>query len=182
MKEVALTLGRASAALEALLARAPHVAHRRYGEVVEDVPVEEVAVGDLLLVRPGELIPVDGTVLDGTAAVDASALTGEPVPVLTEAGDEVLSGTGANQFSGTRGASRLSVQNTVAASAPNALAVTIASGRSAYAYKQFRTGYTNYDLTLRLQLGATAWPRPGPAPNTAMDGDMVAAPWRYPGV
>jgi hypothetical protein len=66
----------------------------------------------------------------------------------------LVTGTGANQFSGSRGASRLSVQNTVAASAPNALAVTIASGGSAYAYKQFRTGYTNYDLTLRLQLGA----------------------------
>jgi cation transport ATPase len=89
----AYAVRRASAALEALLARAPRVAHRRHGEAVEDVPVEEVAVGDLLLVRPGELIPVDGTVLDGMAAVDASALTGEPVPVLTEAGDEVLSGS-----------------------------------------------------------------------------------------
>jgi cation transport ATPase len=53
----AYAVRRASAALEALLARAPRVAHRRHGEAVEDVPVEEVAVGDLLLVRPGELTP-----------------------------------------------------------------------------------------------------------------------------
>jgi cation transport ATPase len=52
----AYAVRRASAALEALLARAPHMAHRHAGEVIEGVPVEEVAVGDLLLVRPGELI------------------------------------------------------------------------------------------------------------------------------
>jgi P-type E1-E2 ATPase len=60
---------------------------------VHDVPVESVAVGDVLLVRPGELIPTDGTILAGAAAVDASALTGEPVPVRASPGTDVLSGS-----------------------------------------------------------------------------------------
>ena len=88
---------RASAALEALLARAPRIAHRRrtdgQSDCVEDVPVEDVAVGDLVLVRPGEIIPVDATVLSGTSAVDESALTGEPVPVTAGKGAAVMSGS-----------------------------------------------------------------------------------------
>ena len=66
----------------------------------------------------------------------------------------LVTGPGANQFSGTRGASRLSVENRAVFSAPNALAVTINGGGSAYAYKQYRSGYTTYILTLRLLLGA----------------------------
>jgi hypothetical protein len=66
----------------------------------------------------------------------------------------LVTGPGANQFSGTRGSSRLRVENTTATSPPNALAVTVASGGSAYAYKQYSNAYTTYDLTLRLQLGA----------------------------
>lgn len=83
----------ASASLEALLARAPRVAHRRVGKAVEDVSVRDVAAGDVLLVRPGEAIPVDALVLLGTSAVDASALTGEPLPVSVRPGVEVLSGS-----------------------------------------------------------------------------------------
>jgi hypothetical protein len=66
----------------------------------------------------------------------------------------LVTGPGANQFSGTRGASRLSVENTTVSSAPNALAVTIARGGSAYAYKQYRNSYTKYTLTFSLHLGA----------------------------
>lgn len=83
----------ASAALEALLARAPRIAHRRTGDAIEDVAVEAVAAGDTLLVRPGEIFPVDGTILSGASAVDASALTGEPIPVRAEPGTEVMSGS-----------------------------------------------------------------------------------------
>jgi P-type E1-E2 ATPase len=89
----AYAVSRASDALEALLARAPRVAHRRRGSEIEAVPVEQVVIGDLLLVRPGELIPVDSVILGGTASVDESALTGEPVAVARGTGDEVLSGT-----------------------------------------------------------------------------------------
>jgi hypothetical protein len=65
----------------------------------------------------------------------------------------LITGTGANQFSGTVGASKLSVENTVVASPPNALSVTLGGGGSAYAYKQYRTGYTHHTLTFSLQLG-----------------------------
>jgi len=58
-----------------------------------DVPLEEVRVGDLVRVRPGERVPVDGRVVDGNSAVDESMLTGEPVPVEKKPGDEVIGGT-----------------------------------------------------------------------------------------
>jgi heavy metal translocating P-type ATPase len=84
---------RASASLEMLLARAPHIAHRRRGDSLEDVPVGAISPGDQVLVRPGEMIPVDGLVLEGVSAVDESALTGEPVPVTVRPGTEVMSGS-----------------------------------------------------------------------------------------
>jgi Cu+-exporting ATPase len=59
----------------------------------EDVPLESVAVGDLLRVRPGEKVPVDGLVVEGASAVDASMLTGEPIPVEVVAGTEVIGAT-----------------------------------------------------------------------------------------
>ena len=62
-------------------------------EATLDVPVEDVRRGDVVLVRPGERIPVDGTVLDGESAVDESMLTGESMPVAKAAGDRVIGGT-----------------------------------------------------------------------------------------
>jgi heavy metal translocating P-type ATPase len=84
---------RASTSLEELLKRAPRIAHLRHGDSFADVPVGDVAPGDRVLVRPGEVIPVDGTVIEGTSAVDESALTGEPVPVAVRPGGEVMSGS-----------------------------------------------------------------------------------------
>lgn len=92
--------GRASVAVRALEAAAPRTAHR-IGEhagdgaahAVEDLPVDAVAVGDLLLVRPGELLPCDAVVTEGRSHVDASRLTGEPIPVLAEPGTALLSGS-----------------------------------------------------------------------------------------
>jgi P-type E1-E2 ATPase len=86
-------MGRASQSLEALLARAPKVGHRIEGDDVREVPVQEIRVGDLLLIRPGDLIPVDADVVDGTSSVDQSALTGEPLPVRALAGTPLLSGS-----------------------------------------------------------------------------------------
>jgi heavy metal translocating P-type ATPase len=89
----AYAMQRASSALEALLSRAPKIAHRVAGSDVEDVLVEAVRVGDVLVVRPGDLVPVDAEVLDGTSAIDQSALTGEPLPLRAVGGTELLSGS-----------------------------------------------------------------------------------------
>ena len=65
----------------------------RRGDAVEEVQVDEVAVGDIVVVRPGDRIPVDGVVQAGESAVDQSPITGESVPVDKEPGDEVFAGT-----------------------------------------------------------------------------------------
>ena len=84
--------GRAERELHALLGRAPKIAHRYVGAELTDPPLEEVAVGDLLLVQPGEVIPVDGTVHAGPAIIDDSAITGEPLPVERSVGEAVRGG------------------------------------------------------------------------------------------
>ena len=85
--------GRASEAVRELEAAAPHIAHRLVNGEVEDVPADTIRVGDDLLVRPGELVACDGIVLEGRSHVDASRLTGEPVPVTATAGTMLLSGS-----------------------------------------------------------------------------------------
>jgi Cu+-exporting ATPase len=85
---------RTGAAIRALLGLAPKMARRIAAhDVEEDVPVEHVAAGDRLRVRPGEKVPVDGIVLDGTSALDESMLTGESVPVDKAPGSRVIGGT-----------------------------------------------------------------------------------------
>ena len=84
---------RAKRELDALLARAPQFAHRVDGPVIVEIPVEEVRPGDVLLVRPSEVVPVDATLRTDAAAVDQSSLTGESVPVEKRAGDSLLSGS-----------------------------------------------------------------------------------------
>ena len=86
-------MGRASQSLEALLARAPKVGRRIRGDQIEEIPVDQIEVGDLLLVRPGDLIPVDGEVTEGVSAVDQSALTGEPLPIRAIQGTALMSGS-----------------------------------------------------------------------------------------
>ena len=73
--------GRTSAAIRGLLGLAPKTARRLETMASDDVPLEQVVVGDRLRVRPGERVPVDGVVIDGTATVDESMVTGEPIPV-----------------------------------------------------------------------------------------------------
>ncbi|HVK71528.1 MAG TPA: heavy metal translocating P-type ATPase [Polyangium sp.] len=84
---------RTSGAIRALLGLAPKTARRLRDGVEEDVPIESVAVGDRLRVRPGERIPVDGVVLEGRSSVDESMVTGEPIPVEKDVGDRVTGGT-----------------------------------------------------------------------------------------
>jgi len=87
---------RASEATRELEAAAPRIAHRYVGERLDDVPVSEVDIGDVLLVRPGELVPCDGIVVDGRSHLDTAAITGEPMPVAVTRGARVRSGS-ANQ-------------------------------------------------------------------------------------
>ncbi len=86
-------VARAERDLRSLIDRAPRIAHRRRDSIVEDIPVEQVAVGDAILVQAGEVIPVDGTIVNQTATIDESALTGEPMPVSRPAGDLARSGS-----------------------------------------------------------------------------------------
>ncbi|MBX9122446.1 heavy metal translocating P-type ATPase [Enterococcus sp. K18_3] len=83
----------ASRELRSLLDNSPQVAHRVKEEEVTDIEVEEVQVGDTILVKPGELVPVDGRVIAGESFVDESSLTGESKPVEKELNDELMSGS-----------------------------------------------------------------------------------------
>jgi heavy metal translocating P-type ATPase len=84
--------GRARRDLHALLQRAPRTARRYRGRALETVPLDVVVPGDVLLVAPGEVVPVDGTVAGAPAVLDESALTGEPLPVDRAPGEPVRSG------------------------------------------------------------------------------------------
>jgi heavy metal translocating P-type ATPase len=79
--------------MTAILARVPRTAVRHRNDVLEEVGLEKIVPGDRLLIRQGDVVPVDGTVASGVAILDQSALTGEPIPVQQRAGDEVMSGS-----------------------------------------------------------------------------------------
>ncbi|MEO7937277.1 MAG: heavy metal translocating P-type ATPase [Burkholderiaceae bacterium] len=83
-----------SAAIKSLLGLAPKTARRVNADgTEEDVPLSDVHEGDQLRVRPGEKVPVDGTVVEGSSSIDESMLTGEPLPVTKRAGDKVIGAT-----------------------------------------------------------------------------------------
>jgi Cu+-exporting ATPase len=84
---------RTSGAIRALLNLAPQIAHVVEGQAERNVPLDQVAQGMLLRVRPGERVPVDGTIREGASAVDESMITGEPLPVEKGADDKVAGGT-----------------------------------------------------------------------------------------
>jgi len=85
--------GQTSEAIKKLMGLSPKTARVIREEKEVDIPVEEVLVGDTIVVRPGEKIPVDGIVKDGKSAVDESMITGESIPVKKKAGDEVIGAT-----------------------------------------------------------------------------------------
>ncbi|WP_261810076.1 heavy metal translocating P-type ATPase [Levilactobacillus humaensis] len=84
---------KANSELQDLLNNSPQIAHRSVGESWEDVAVGEITVGDRLLVKPGEVMPVDGTLLTGPTSVNESSLTGEARPVDKQIGMTVMSGS-----------------------------------------------------------------------------------------
>ena len=85
--------GQTTSAIKKLMGLRPDVARvKRNGDVL-DIPIEDLVVGDLVVVRPGEKIPVDGLLEEGHSNVDESMITGEPIPVIKEIGSKVLTGT-----------------------------------------------------------------------------------------
>ncbi|HEY1025332.1 MAG TPA: copper-translocating P-type ATPase [Sphingobacteriaceae bacterium] len=82
----------ASRALESLVALLPAVVHRERNGSVEDIPLSDLKTGDTILIKPGEKIPADGSIVDGRSSVNESMLTGESVPVLKQVNDRVIGG------------------------------------------------------------------------------------------
>ena len=85
--------GRASAALRALEQAAPRRAHRCVGDRVEEIDAADVAPDDVLMIRPGDLVPCDGVVTEGHSQLDTSSITGEPMPVSVSPGKQIMSGS-----------------------------------------------------------------------------------------
>jgi heavy metal translocating P-type ATPase len=91
LEDIAVT--RAERDLRSLIDRAPRIAHRRVGSLITDTPIEQVEVGDIVLVRGGEVVPVDGVITSEAASIDESALSGEPIPVSRRSGELARSGS-----------------------------------------------------------------------------------------
>src|SRR5574337_1722862 len=85
-------VARAERDLRSLIDRAPKIAHRRIDSTIEDAPVDEIKVGDALMVRAGEVVPVDGVIVSAVAILDESTVTGEPIPASRRAGELARSG------------------------------------------------------------------------------------------
>jgi heavy metal translocating P-type ATPase len=162
---------RARRQLSALLERAPRVAHRRAGADIIDVDVAQVVLGDIVVVKPGEVVPSDGIVTTATAVLDESALTGESKPVRIDTGAPVRSG-------GTN------------AGAPFELRVTASAAESTYAgivrlvraaeeskapFVRLADRYALVFIGLTLALAAFAWIAEG-NPIRALAVLVVATP------
>ena len=86
-------VARAERNMKSLVDRTPRLAHRRIDQAVEDVDIRGVKIGDAILIRAGEIIPVDGLIASPVAVLDEAALTGEPIPVMRQVGESARSGT-----------------------------------------------------------------------------------------
>jgi heavy metal translocating P-type ATPase len=162
---------RARRELTELLERAPRIAHLRREGAIEEVAVDAVVPGDLVVVRAGEVVPVDGVVAGGGAVLDESALTGEPLPARRAAGAAVRSGT-----SNAGEAFDLRATRPAAESAYAALVrlVTEAQARRA-PFVRMADRYAAFLLPLTLAVAAVAWAASGD-PVRALAVLVVATP------
>ena len=163
--------GRARRELKALVARAPRSAHRRSGDVVEEVPVEDLSVGYVVIVRAGEVVPVDGIVVSEEAVLDESALTGEPIPVSWRRGDPGRSGSAnageAFELRATRSASE---------SAYAAIVRLVREAESQKApFVRMADRYAAFFLPMTLAVAGVAWGLSGD-PVRALAVLVVATP------
>lgn len=144
---------RAERDLKALLAAVPRVVHRYSGGILTTPPLEEVVPGDLLLVQPGEVVPVDGMVEGGRAVLDESTLTGESLPVEREAGDVVRSGSvnAGSPFD-------LRATTTAAASTYAGIVRLVREAQAGSApFVRLADRYAGWFLPFTLLLAAAAW-------------------------
>lgn len=146
-------VARARRELTALIQRAPRIAHRRAGMDIIDIGVDEAALADVLLVKPGEVIPVDGILISEGAVLDESALTGESRPVKLASGSPVRSG-GMN--AGT--AFELRVTALAAASTYAGIIRLVHAAETAKApFVRLADRYALVFLALTLALATSAW-------------------------
>ncbi|MFB9949181.1 heavy metal translocating P-type ATPase [Rhizobium puerariae] len=148
-----LAEGRARREMNALLAKAPNTAMRRRGDRLEEIPVDAIAVGDLLVVRRGDLVPVDGVVDDGVAVLDEAALTGEPLPARKRKGEAIMSGaTNAGDMFGML-ATKPATESTYA----GILRLVEAAQRSKAPMSRLADRYAILFLFITVALAVMAW-------------------------
>jgi heavy metal translocating P-type ATPase len=158
----AMASRRARQELTALLARMPTVAHRRGGDGWEEVQADELAIGDVVLVRGGELVPVDGSLQSGEAILDESALTGEAMPVTHVRGSAIRSGTANAGAPLELRATNLAAESAYA----NIVRLVRAAETQRAPFVRLADRYAAVFLPVTLVLAAAAW---------AMSGDPVRA-------
>lgn len=164
--------GRARRELRRLVERAPHTAQVRSASgALEEVPVDAVIAGDVVLVRAGEVVPVDGAIVDAEAVIDTSTLTGEPLPVTLRAGEAVMSGV-AN--AGAPFAVRADRPAAESAYAALVRLVRQAQGERA-PFMRLADRYAGYFLPLTLLVAGGAWAASGD-PVRALAVVVVATP------
>jgi Cu+-exporting ATPase len=159
--------GQTGAAIRALLGLAPKTARRlRPDGTDEDVPLEHVHPGDRLRVRPGEKVPVDGVVIEGTSAVDESMVTGEPMPVEKRAGDAVIGST----VNGT-GSLVMRAEKVGSATLLARIVAMVAQAQRSRAPIQrladVVSGYFVPAVVVAAAITAVVWALVGPEPRTA---------------
>lgn len=162
---------RARGELTSLLARAPRVARRRSGDEVSAIDVDDVVPGDLLVVRPGELVPVDGVVESEEAILDESSLTGEPLPVAHAPGEAIRSGTSNHGAPFDMRATRRAADSAYAA-----IVRIVAQAESQRApFVRMADRYAGVFLPVTLLVSGAAWVVSG-TPTRALAVLVVATP------
>ena len=148
--------------MTALLSRVPRTAMRHRGGRLEEVGLDEVVPGDRLLIRQGDVVPVDGTVVEGVAVLDQSALTGESLPAQHKIGEAVLSGTTNVGDAFDLTAARLAAESTYA----GIVRLVEAAQRSRAPMSRLADRYAVAFLAVTVALAGMAW---------ALTGDAVRA-------
>ena len=155
---------RAQQNLHALLERAPLTARRYRGRSLETVPLAAIVAGDLLMVAPGDVVPVDGTVAGGPAVLDESALTGEALPVERAPGDIVRSGVLNAGAPFDLRAATSAADSTYA----GIIRLVAEAERSQAPFVRLADRYALWFLPLTLAVAGTAWALGGPARAVAV--------------